>query len=278
MQDALKAALLALLRPLVRYLVGQGCTYGTLVDLLKMVYVDETIRHYGALGGRPLTDSRLTLMTGIHRKEVKRLREMLAEGGMDVGLRADANVASKVVALWGARPEFLSADRRPLRLSMRAEQGPDFETLTRLAKADMRPRAILDELVRAGVAQVDPADGRIGLLRMAYISDLPEDKLAFLGQNVGDHLQSAVHNLEHRPPFIERALFFDALPVGVLDVIRPQLEQLGANVLSQAHAQVSQAEATIPESASSEQRRMRFGVYYFEEPAPAPPTPNEEEK
>lgn len=273
MQSAMKAALLAVLRPLVRYLVGQGCTYGTLVDLLKMVYVGEAIRHYGAPGGRPLTDSRLTLMTGIHRKEVKRLRELLAGSGMDSVLRADASVASKVVALWVSRPEYRGADQRPFALPMRAEQEPDFETLTRLAKADMRPRAILDELVRVGVARVDPEDGRIRLLRMAYVSDIEEDKLAFLGQNVGDHLQSAVHNLEHSPPFIERALFFDALPASVLDEVRPKLEQLGADALSQAHAQINLAETTGKRPASSEQRRMRFGVYYFEDPVP--PSPSE---
>lgn len=265
MQPPLKAALLAVLRPLVRYLVGQGCTYGTLADLLKMVYVGEAIRHYGSTGGRPLTDSRLTLMTGIHRKEVKRLREMLAESGMDIMLRADANIASKVVALWVSRSEFLSADKQPLALSMRATEGPDFETLTRLAKADMHPRAILDELVRAGVAQIDPSNGQIRLVRMAYVSDIPEDKLAFLGQNIGDHLQSGIHNLEQSPTFLERALYFDALPSESVDAIRPELERMGGDLLAQAHEMVSRAEGASATALKSDQRRVRFGVYYYED-------------
>lgn len=268
MPDTLKAALLSVLRPLVRYLVGQGCTFGTLVDLLKMVYVGETLRHYTSTGGRPLTDSRLTLMTGIHRKEVKRLREMLLENDMNIELRADASVASRVVALWCSEKGFQAADQSPLALPMRADNGCDFETLTRLAKADMRPRAILDELVRAGVAQIDSVDGRIALLRMAYVSDIPEDKLAFLGQNVGDHLQSALHNLEHTPPLIERALFFDALSSTALPVIQPQLEQAASALLIQAHELVSQVEQQHPLTADTPTCRIRLGVYYYQEKIP----------
>ncbi len=265
MNAALKSALLAVLRPLVRYLVGQGCTYGTLADLLKMVYVEETIRHYKSTGGRSLTDSHLTLMTGIHRKEVKRLREMLAEQGIDIALSADANVAAKVVALWGTQSGFQSADNLPLALPLRAADGLDFETLTRLAKADMRPRAILDELIRAGVAQVDVTDGLIRLMRMAYVPDTPEDKLVFFGQNIGDHLQSAVHNMEQSTPFIERALFFDALPIETLDTIKPELEQMGSQLLMQAHEIVSRNEAVHQPAANANQYRMRFGVYYYQE-------------
>ncbi|MEB8536030.1 DUF6502 family protein, partial [Acidithiobacillus ferriphilus] len=74
MNEALKTAVLTILHPLVRYLIGQGWTYGALTDALKMVYVAEASRHYGKVTGRPLTDSRLSLLTGMHREEVKRLR------------------------------------------------------------------------------------------------------------------------------------------------------------------------------------------------------------
>ncbi|MBU2807965.1 hypothetical protein HF285_06710, partial [Acidithiobacillus ferrooxidans F221] len=68
MNGVLKTAVLAILRPLVRYLIGQGWTYGALADTLKMVYVAEASKHYGETDGRPLTDSRVSLLTGIHRK------------------------------------------------------------------------------------------------------------------------------------------------------------------------------------------------------------------
>ncbi|HUX18312.1 MAG TPA: DUF6502 family protein, partial [Acidithiobacillus sp.] len=100
MNGVLKTAVLAILRPLVRYLIGQGWTYGALADALKMVYVAEASQHYGEADGRTLTDSRVSLLTGIHRKEVKRLRLLLEEHGERPMLRHGANIAAQVVAAW----------------------------------------------------------------------------------------------------------------------------------------------------------------------------------
>ena len=70
---ALQTALVELLRPLVRYLIGHGWGYPALCELLKGLYVAEAATLDRA-SGRP-TDSRLSLRTGIHRREVKRLRK-----------------------------------------------------------------------------------------------------------------------------------------------------------------------------------------------------------
>ena len=52
MNGVLETAVFAILRPLVRNLIGQGWTYGVLTDALKMVYVAEASLHTG----RPLGD------------------------------------------------------------------------------------------------------------------------------------------------------------------------------------------------------------------------------
>jgi len=271
MNEALKTAVLAILRPLVRYLIGQGWTYGALTDALKMVYVAEASRHYGKATGWPLTDSRISLLTGIHRKEVKRLRVLLEEHGERPMLRHGANMAAQVVAAWISMVEYADPAGQPRPLPLRSVAAPSFEGLARRVKADMRPRAILDELGRVGVAQEQ--EGVVHLLRAAYISDLPEDQVAFLGENVGDHLRSAVHNLEGGEPFLERALYFDALPAAVLEEARPELYRMGERLLREAHQRLNAAE-----SPEGPQRRLRLGVYYYEEDAAAEPAaePTEE--
>ncbi|MBU2833541.1 DUF6502 family protein [Acidithiobacillus ferriphilus] len=265
MNEALKTAVLTILHPLVRYLIGQGWTYGALTDALKMVYVAEASRHYGKVTGRPLTDSRVSLLTGIHRKEVKRLRVQLEEHGERPMLRHGANMAAQVVAAWISMVEYTDLAGQPQPLPLRSEASPSFEGLARRVKADMRPRAILDELSRVGVAQEQ--EGVVHLLRAAYISDLPEDHVAFLGENVGDHLRSAVHNLEGGEPFLERALYFDALPAAVLEEARPELYRMGERLLREAHQRLN-----ATESPEGPQRRLRLGVYYYEEDAAAEPT------
>ncbi|WP_232821375.1 DUF6502 family protein [Acidithiobacillus ferrivorans] len=252
MNGVLKTAVLAILRPLIRYLIGQGWTYGALADALKMVYVAEAGQHYGEAAGRPLTDSRISLLTGIHRKEVKRLRLLLEEHGERPMLRHGANIAAQMVAAWVSMAEYTDPAGQPRPLPLRSEASPSFEGLARRVKADMRPRAILDELGRVGVTQEQ--EGVVHLLRVAYISDLPEDQVAFLGENVGDHLRSAVHNLEGGEPFLERALYFDALPAAVLEEARPEIYRMSERLLREAHQRLNAAE-----SPEGPQRRLRLG-------------------
>lgn len=267
METTLKTVILRLLTPLVRHLIGQGCTYPALSDLLKSIYVDQAQSHYGDPQGRTLTDSRISLLTGIHRKDVKRLRGELS-GVASSPLRRDANLAARIVSDWVSAAKYLTAEGEPRVLPLRpSTEEPSFESLVREAKADLRPRAVLDELVRVGVAEVDMAD-RVKLLRTAYISALPADKLAFLGDNVGDHMQSALHNIEQpqAQPYLERAVYYDAVPEEALAQLRPVLQRLSDQLLRQANRQLS---ALAGGDSATPRRRMRLGVYYYEDAAKA---------
>ena len=266
LETSLKNAVLAVLRPLVRYLIGQGWAYPALSELLKTVYVAEAEQHYGAAGQRPVTDSRISLLTGIHRKDVKRLRKEIAQGVPVPMLSNRANLAARVVAAWVSTPRYLDAGGEPKALPLRHEgTAASFESLVREARADLRPKAVLDELIRVGVTELTP-EGRVRLLRTAYVSSLPEDKLAFLGSNVGDHLQSAIHNiLTLENPFIERAVYYEAVPAKDLADLRPELTRLADQMLRQANKRLMAVNTVGTEATHEPRCRMRLGVYYFEE-------------
>src|SRR6478735_10410648 len=69
----LHAPLARLLRPLVRLCIRSGMTFPALAQLLRELFVNVA-EHEFALRGKDQTDSRVSLLTGIHRKEVGRLR------------------------------------------------------------------------------------------------------------------------------------------------------------------------------------------------------------
>lgn len=71
------SALRRVMRPLVRLMLRKGVTYTMFADLLKEVFVDVAHREF-RLDGTVPTDSRVSLLTGVHRKDVRRLR---SEGG-----------------------------------------------------------------------------------------------------------------------------------------------------------------------------------------------------
>lgn len=73
-QLALVGAVEKILRPMVRVLLTHGLTYTWLTGLLKPIFVEVAMRDFH-VPGKAQTDSRITLLTGVHRKDVKRLRE-----------------------------------------------------------------------------------------------------------------------------------------------------------------------------------------------------------
>lgn len=273
MNNALKSAAVAIFRPLVRLLIRHGWTYGAMAELLKVVCVEESSRQQ-APDAPPLTDSKVSLLSGVHRKEVNRIRQELADHSSDeLPMRHGANIAAQVVTLWATHPDFIDASGEPLPLPLRAEKSPCIEEIARRIKADMRPRTILDDLIHAGIAE--ERSGHFHLLRSSYVSDVPEVRLNFLGANIGDHLSSAVHNLQNTaPPFIEQAVYFDSLPPEVIDSVREDLRQLGNKMLQTAFQRVSKLDSG---ANSPRPRRMRMGVYYYEEDA-APGSLAEQQK
>jgi len=278
MYDALKSAALSILRPFVRYLITQGWTYGGLAELLKFVYVGEVIALDARDGKHAPTDSRVSLLSGIHRKEVRRLREELQAGSGQIALRHGANLSAQVVAAWVASEAYRDAQGEPRVLPLRAaEPLPSFESLVRLVKADMRPRTVLDELLHAGVVELQ--DDAVRLVRGGYVSDLPQDRLAFMGAHIGDHLRTTVHNLEGRAPFLEQSVYFDDLSSKVVDGVREDLRHLGEQVLQEVYQRIARAEQAdrIAQGNAQEagKKRLRLGIYYYEEAVPPSRPPGE---
>ncbi len=199
----LLAAVGRLLRPLVRLLIVRGVTYPMLSDALRDLYV-SVAREIAAAGRQKPTDSRLSLLTGLHRKDIRRRRlpplpapEAAAEG----------SVGRRIVARWRAGPPWSSADGSPLPLPRHAARGgASFPALVATVTTDVRPRAVLEALLGEGVVRLD-ADDRVVLHAATGLP--PPDRAARLhhfAATLHDHLAAAAANLaaDGRPPFLDR--------------------------------------------------------------------------
>src|SRR4030067_486239 len=93
--QALSAAVTTLLRPLVRLLLRTGGPYRTFSDLAKRVYVDVATEKFG-IPGRKQSKSRVSILTGLSRKEVLRVKRL--PGHDDIGASQRYNRAVRVLS------------------------------------------------------------------------------------------------------------------------------------------------------------------------------------
>jgi len=147
-------ALLKALRPIARFLMKAGIGYREFAEISKCAFVDVATSDYG-LRGRPTNISRVAVMTGLTRKEVKRLRQKIAAGSQIV---LDKVIPpAEIIQKWHTDPKFLDDSDRPLTLPFDGES-PSFAELVKKFGGDIPPDAMRTELKRVG-AVAESADG-----------------------------------------------------------------------------------------------------------------------
>ena len=262
---SLLAAVRVLLRPLVRLLMARGVTCPMLASLLKEVYVEVAEREFA--GDGPPSDSRVTLLTGIHRKDVRRLRSQAPAAAEEIP--ASVALGAQIVAAWTSR--FRDAKGRPRPLARLQSQGgaESFEALVASVSTDIRARAVLDAWVRLGVAVLD-GDDRVVLRNAAFVPSRGfAEKAFYFGHNVGDHLAAAAHNvLDGQPPFLERSVHYDSLDAASVEKLAALAEDTGMKALRAVNREAMQAE-TRDKKTDAQKQRITFGVYFFTAPRDA---------
>ncbi|MEM7547767.1 MAG: DUF6502 family protein [Pseudomonadota bacterium] len=252
-------ALRGVIRPLVRALIAQGVSAPAFYQLIKQTYVEVAEEEFAIDDQRP-TDSRITLLTGVHRRDVKAIRDA-GEGGQG-DIREKVTTLTTVLARWRAAPEFTDASGHPLPLRRDGETG-SFEALARSVNRDIRPRTILDEMLRQTIV-IEADDGLLHLNVDAFVGPADqEQKVFFFAENVGDHLAAGVDNLlADEPRFMERAVFYNRLPKSAVDALEREARERSTETLetlNRAALKHQKAAEDNPEATE----RFRYGVFFY---------------
>ena len=264
-QKPLVAAILKLLRPLARMLLRNGVSFGTFSDLAKWVYVDVATREFG-IEGRKQTTSRVSVITGLSRREVMRVRKLPRP---DVSASIERhNRAVRVISAWLRENDFLDSKGQPAPLPMEG-QGATFSELVKRFSGNVPPRAILDELIHAGAAERRD-DGKIGLLTRAYIPSGPDEHiLHILGTDVHHLISTIDHNLkpETTEPLFQRKVSYDNLPDEALPEFRKHFAPEAQALLESADRWLADHDRDVtPTVKGTGKNRSGFGIFFFEEP------------
>ena len=191
-----KAAALAAfslaIRPLVRLMLGSGIVWKQAADTLKESFVEVAESEYG-LHGRVANASRVAILTGLNRRDVKRVRDTMT--GDSKPALARMNSATRLLGAWHTDPAFQAADGKPTPLSTE-DDDTGFGALCRRYAADIPVTAMLKELTRVGAVSESP-DGFVRPLKRYYMPDpLDADAVIRAGNVLGDLASTVEFNLQ----------------------------------------------------------------------------------
>ncbi len=263
---ALVLALHRVLRPLVKLMLARGITFPYLSELLKSLFVEVADREFRMDLTEP-TDSRVSLISGVHRKEVSRLRQAHRTEGDSVP--TVVSLGAQLVAVWLGSAPYVDEQGKPRPLARFAKDGGElsFEALVTGVNNDIRPRVVLDEWLRQGRVQLDQ-EQRVHLNVNAFIpAEGFEDKAFYFGHNLRDHAEAATHNLlGEGKPFMERSVHYDALSADSIAELAQLSERLGMEALIAVNKRAMELEKVDVENHMPA-HRMTLGVYFYAEPA-----------
>lgn len=258
LDKALYKTIKTMLKPLVKLLLQQGITYTALVEPLKQIFVEVAEESF-PLANKKQTDSRISLLTGVHRKEVKRLRET------DNSLSAQeikAGISAQIMATWTGHPDFLNADGFPSALPKQGPS-PSFEDLVFRVSKDKHPRSVLDDWINQGIVTLDEKNF-VHLNEAGFVpQDNLEEKLFFAGKNINAHLTVVAHNLsgDDRAMF-DRAVFYKNLSEDSIQKIEQTARDKSLSLLTEINmlGLELQQQDQSNKTATSE---FHFGSYFL---------------
>lgn len=266
---ALNAAVMRVLRALVRVLIRHGVALPAFIEMAKRAYVDAAMNDF-AIPGRKPSVSRAALLTGLTRKDVQRLVDASERGDL-IDESLPDNRAARVVAGWVRDAEFQQPGGAPRPLRFDGEE-PSFSTLVRRYSGDMPPRAVLDELLRVGTVERSE-DGRLHLLARVYIPRASDTaKLGILATDVPYLIGSIDHNLQGiEPNRFQRKVMYDNLPVEAMDEFRALTARHAQELIELLDAWMAAHDRDAnPAVRGSGRMRAGVGIFSFEETIEAP--------
>lgn len=249
----------SLMAPLALWLLRNGVSYPAFAELLKSVFVAAAQSELERTTSAP-TQSALSLLSGVHRKDVRQMTQAVEPGEG----RGRPPLSSQVFTRWLADARYRSKDGTPRALP-RTGTRRSFESLCRELSNDVHPRAVLDELLRLGLVELD-GDLVVARATSFVPSQRLDEMTALFSSNVADHIAAAVDNLTLKgAPFLEQSVYADGLGPESIRLLHEAARKAWAQAFD---AVVSTARERVDADMQGDGHlRMRFGTYFFSEPA-----------
>ncbi len=216
-----------LLKPAVRFCLLHGISATAVLELLKAEFISEAQKEI-AQQREKITSSRLSVMTGLQRREIAKLQA--ASDPSDLR----ETFVQRVLGQWEQDRRFLTKAGRPRVLSYGFDDS-EFTMVVRSVSKDINPAAMLAELERIGAVEKTKTGLKLVSVERSYAED-PEKGYALLARDIESLLAGGEENLQRKvePKNLHLRTEFDNIFEDDLPKIREWLLKHG----SQFHKEV----------------------------------------
>lgn len=251
------ASLRKILRPLIKVMIRYGATLPVVLPVLKQLYV-EVAEDY-ALDNKALTDSRVSLLTGVHRKDVKQLRHL---GTQCVDNPRSVSMGSKVMAEWTGNRRYQDDQGEPRVLPLMGALS--FTSLVESINNDFRARTLQDEWLSNGtLTLVDDHCVKLNPKAFQPAAD-EQDMMNYFAANLSDHIQAAGHNLANEDKrWLERAACYQGLSQEAVQTLELYAKQQAMDALVAVNKKAYELAAAEQQQGIQGEYRYRFGTYFY---------------
>ena len=262
LQQRLLDAVMRCMHPIAGMLLGAGVSYAQFEEVAKRAFVAQALGEPDAKG-RTTNVSRVAVRTGLSRKEVSRVKQLLEAPVRSDDATIQIGRPARVLQLWHSEPGFLNDNGSPIDLPF-DDGEQSFSGLVKLVGGDVPAGAVRAELLAAG-GMVELPNGKLRVQKRFFVpSALDEDLIVGFSFIVAPLLETLSHNLEDpSKAVIQRVAYSDHLPPDTLDEFRDVSHAQAESLMNSIDKWISERE-DLSEGAGDQTKRVGVGVFYFE--------------
>ena len=244
-----------LLEPIVRVCLRYGFSIQDLTEAAKMAFVKVADQEIVARGEKSNV-SRLSIMSGLHRRDVMRL---MAE---NTHTSWDLSVVSRVIGQWCHDKRFTSKPGKPRVLSY-SVNNDEFGALVTSISQDLHPGTVLFELQRRELVAKDGDRVKLLVHSLDTRSDEAEG-LLMLAEDGSDLTAAVLSNLGAcEAKSLHSKTEYDAIPVDRVEEVRAWLFKKGAAWQAEARSYLSSLDLDTQGASAHSQPLVRVALGMF---------------
>jgi hypothetical protein len=264
-----RKALVQLLEPLVGFVLDSGLSTQELRSVLREAAVRSVAARQIEVARR-VNISGIAASTGIPRAEISRILKSRADSSRQVTDRQQQST-NRILAVWHQDPKFTTPGGKPADLKIYG-RGASFEALVRNHGRGIPARAMLDELIRTGAAEV--LSSRIIRAKTSVAVDrgVTPRAIRSFGERATELLSTMLQNMRNpeAPKFVASVAGTNISPA-VMPLFRKELATKGADFLADIQESLFRDLTGITKKNRSRASRVSVTIFYHETSRKAKP-------